>query len=581
MDHRLAKEAQTWPAQVLEQGAFGLLLLLGLVFAFEQTRPVTGVSPLALTNVEGVAVFMILFWLVARLAAASAPRLPRAIALPAITWFATLTLSTALAPAHQDKALPFMGRVVAGVAICLATYQLANTHTRRLMLIRAMATGAVAVAVLGLAEGFGFAPVVNWLDRFKVAPTRVGDLLRVSSTLSYATITAMVLEMMVPLLLALLVIARTNVWRILISVGVVAALATHVLTLSRGGIISLLAVLLLMAVAGRWRGWPGLSVAALLASLVLLLLSGLVLALQPTARLRLTTETEQSWYQARYEAPDTIRARAGELVTSPVSITNAGQRTWSAGGEAYFALAYHLYDETGAPVTFDGERTPLPMALAPEEGLTLQGRVRAPDEPGEYRVEWDMVQEGVSWFSWQGAATYPSRLVVTAGQARARGSFQRSAPPTDVRLTRPTPGRMDLWRAALQMAADYPLFGVGPDNFRWLYGEYAGVDEWDTGIHANNLYLEWLAGTGVVGFAAFIWLSWRLARLALARLRDQDEREHWMLTVGVSAALATWYIHGLFDFFYEFTPTYVAFWLLVGLLAAVPEKRRDGDADRI
>jgi hypothetical protein len=34
------------------------------------------------------------------------------------------------------------------------------------------------------------------------------------------------------------------------------------------------------------------------------------------------------------------------------------------------------------------------------------------------------------------------------------------------------------------------------------------------------------------------------------------------------ASLVAWYVHGLFDYFYEFTPTYVAFWLIAGLAVA-------------
>jgi O-antigen ligase len=191
-----------------------------------------------------------------------------------------------------------------------------------------------------------------------------------------------------------------------------------------------------------------------------------------------------------------------------------------------------------------------------------------------------MVQETVTWFSWKNSPTASTTLVV-AGQPVEQAPLVASAPPTDVRNVNPTPGRFDLWRAALAMATDFPLLGVGPDSFRWQFGAYAGLEEWDTGIHANNLYIEWLADTGLLGFLAFLWLTWRLASMSLEHLRHIRPETTWLLTLGLVASMLAWYVHGFFDYFFEFTPTYVAFWLIVGLLAGAPFRRQDGITDRI
>ena len=39
-----------------------------------------------------------------------------------------------------------------------------------------------------------------------------------------------------------------------------------------------------------------------------------------------------------------------------------------------------------------------------------------------------------------------------------------------------------------------------------------------------------------------------------------------LLAVGTAAALAAYLVHGFFDYFFEFTPTYALLWLLGGLL---------------
>ena len=92
---------------------------------------------------------------------------------------------------------------------------------------------------------------------------------------------------------------------------------------------------------------------------------------------------------------------------------------------------------------------------------------------------------------------------------------------------RPTvrPGRFVLWRAAATMFAAHPLLGVGPDNFRLAYGAYAGLPGADARMHSNNMYLEMLAGGGLVVGAAFLWLVWRAAaQLRAARASTPRRR---------------------------------------------------------
>ncbi len=577
-------------AGTLDRAAFALLLLLATFFAFEQTQGVIQGELLVLTNVELLLAGTLFLWVISRLLSGESPRLPRSLVLPCLAWFGWLVLSLALAPAHQDKALLFMARLLAGLALCLVTYDLANTTGRRYKVIMAMVSGTVIVAGLGLAEASGLAPVVNWLDAFKIAPTRVGDVLRISSTLSYATITAMVLELTLPLLLVIAISRKKVAGTALAGLATFLLLLAHVLTLSRAGVLAILASLGFFILAGLRRRNRRLVGAGLVTALTLLLLVVIVLTVNPTARLRLTTETEQGWYQATYQAPETLYARPGQQIITSMQLTNAGARNWTSSGRLPFALSYHLNDANGQVVTYDGARSTLPVSVAPGERIELPAVIVAPQEPGHYRIEWDMVQEEVTWFSWKDASTSSTSLVVS-GVPLEKPTLSVSKPPADVRLLNPTPGRLELWQEAWRMFLDRPVFGVGPDNFRWAYGAYAGLAAWDSGIHANNLYIEWLADTGLPGLLIFLWFSWRLARLAMKRLdsaqddprsmEKPEKEEVWLLSVGIAASLVAWYIHGFFDYFFEFTPTYVAFWLLVALLVRSPGRRSNGVANRV
>jgi hypothetical protein len=565
-----------WP----DRGAFGLLLLLGVTFAVEMRAPLIRLgSVMVLTNVEALLALALILWIGARLVVWHIPRIPPRLAPPVLAWIGLMLLSTAIAPAHQIKALLFVGRMAAGLLAGWMVFDIVRTPARWRALAMAMAAGGMIVAVVGLLEAGRFVSILNWLLNFKVAPTQVGDVLRVSSTLSYATIASMVLELTLPLMIALLVTTERVKARVVIGAGIMISLATLVLTLSRAGILALAAGLIVLVIYGMRMRHRTLVRISMGTGLLLALFVVAVVIANPNVILRLSSETEQSWYQAQVTAPESIQTRPRERVQVAVHVENSSVRTWEASGTRPFRLGYHLLSDTGHTVSYDGERTSLPHDLAPGESIDIDAWVAAPDEPGTYIVEWDMMQETVAWFSWKGALTSETHLNVE-GETVAGTAIEHTPPPTDIHIVQPAPVRFDLWRAALQMAADNPLLGVGPDNFRWQYGLYAGLDKWNTNIHANNLYLEWLADTGFIGFAAFVWLSIMLCVALIRGLRAASNPSHVLLILGCFASITLWFIHGLFDAFYEFMPTYLAFWLIVGLGLAIAQGEQ-GDAHRV
>ena len=132
--------------------------------------------------------------------------------------------------------------------------------------------------------------------------------------------------------------------------------------------------------------------------------------------------------------------------------------------------------------------------------------------------------------------------------------------------------------AAIQMWQAHPIFGIGPDNFRHTYGPYLGLTEFNSAIHTNNWYIETVTNAGLVG-------AFALAMLLLALLRtlwrilskpnvdfDRLTRPNRWLLLCVLIGLLTYFAHGLLDYFFEFTPTYGLFWLLMGIVAGLSAK---------
>lgn len=528
-----------------------------------------------MTTVEGLALAALGLWVVSLVVCKRRPRVPRRLALPLALWLAVILVAALAAPSYRNEALKFIARTTMGVLVGWAAFDLVGGNVpsprRWQTLVQCLALAGVVAAIVALVEALQVNTVTMWLASFRGGPTRVGDLLRVSSILPYATIAALVLEMTFPLLLVWALTTERCWVRGVLLTAAAAQLLALTLTLTRAAVLGLLAGLATLAV-GAWRqGRRDTAIGTVTAGGVLLLWLVLLLAVEPTAALRLRSENEQKWYQATYQAPVRLSAGGGEVLNADVTLTNASVRTWEAIGPQRFALSYHLHRDDGTLLAFDGPRTDLPGDVQAGAAIRLQGVVAAPKAPGEYLLVWDMVQEGTTWFSWKGAPTAITRLSVTA----APPGTQASAPPpppsaAPVRL--PSPGRLALWRAALLMVRERPLLGVGPDSFRLLYGPYMGLTDWDRGIHSNDLYIEWLAGTGLAGLAAFLWFN---ACLVLTCYRGQKAWQHrdprvalWHLAV--LAALVTWFMHGIFDSFYEFTPTYVLFWIVAGLGASAP-----------
>ncbi len=114
---------------------------------------------------------------------------------------------------------------------------------------------------------------------------------------------------------------------------------------------------------------------------------------------------DEAFYRVEWLSQATpARVRAGELFTPRVCFRNAGSQGWRSVDWYPVFLAYHWLAPDGTPVIWDGERTRLPFTLYPERKMCLNPLVIAPEEPGTYRLQFDLVREHQYWFAQKGSS---------------------------------------------------------------------------------------------------------------------------------------------------------------------------------
>jgi putative inorganic carbon (hco3(-)) transporter len=106
--------------------------------------------------------------------------------------------------------------------------------------------------------------------------------------------------------------------------------------------------------------------------------------------------------------------------------------------------------------------------------------------------------------------------------------------------------RLGHWQAGTAMFNDHPWLGVGVGNYGAAYPTYAPPHFYLPLGHAHNVYLNFLAETGILGGIAFgviwmmaFWTAWRAAR--------GGDGNYAALAVGVLGSLVYLSVHSLFD----------------------------------
>lgn len=124
--------------------------------------------------------------------------------------------------------------------------------------------------------------------------------------------------------------------------------------------------------------------------------------------------------------------------------------------------------------------------------------------------------------------------------------------------------RLDMYRSAIDIAADYPIFGVGPGIYGRVLRDYRSPElSRDRLASAHNLYLNTLSEVGIAGVLVSVWLLWAFSRAVMHTWRSESGDGARIRIEAAVAALIGVGVHSLVD---VFTTTPLV--LLILLLAA-------------
>ena len=126
-------------------------------------------------------------------------------------------------------------------------------------------------------------------------------------------------------------------------------------------------------------------------------------------------------------------------------------------------------------------------------------------------------------------------------------------------------------QSSLQMIADYPITGVGLDNYLYVHAQYLNPAAWREPnlSHPHNLFLDFWLRLGIVGVVFIVGYLARFFMLTHRIAYSSREKEVRALGVGLAGSQLAAVTHGMLDNYYFLPDLASWFWLTAALCAVV------------
>jgi len=128
----------------------------------------------------------------------------------------------------------------------------------------------------------------------------------------------------------------------------------------------------------------------------------------------LVFKTKPSKYQAKFLKVDIPEMLQNGKYIVPVVIQNIGNVEWKNDKESTNAvnLSYIWKDKDGNVIMKNEERTPLPQSINKGDKIKIDAMVTAPEKPGDFVLELDLIKEREFWFSEVNSQPYTTTIKI-------------------------------------------------------------------------------------------------------------------------------------------------------------------------
>lgn len=512
----------------------------------------------------------------------------------AVLLFLATNFFAALFSADPAMSLKYCLRMTYAALVYFGVSRLPARAPSHMVIMGAAAFSLVVVTAAGLLEALVTA--VRWDEVF--APFRdhaatfgFYQHVRIASTLPFPTVLSAYLEMGLPLAVGFILSLASGWkgwrrWLAMLSVPVLmaAVIAAEIFSFTRTGYVIIPASFLLGALAAiRWGYGRRVWLLMLMAPVLFAVLLGASALLTEKVAVRLGLAEQSARHGAEYrllEAPAQLR-----LATEPealLEVRNTGNFTWRTDGRDAVNLSYRWVGyPDGREREFGYTINEFAADIAPGETALISIPFRTPDQPGRYILIFDLVHERIAWFSAAGA---PGLMLPYEFDGDGSGQPLVLDQETLSRYSAGEPvaqaiSRFALWKAAAAAWRDNPMVGLGPDQFRLRYTEFADLKR-DERMRAHNLFLEALANTGLLGFTALVYLVGRSLWVQLRLLRSRaGETSLRLAALAVFVSLAAFLAHSMLEYFLWQTGIAFLLFTVLGLTSWLDKCRQDAAGD--
>ena len=136
--------------------------------------------------------------------------------------------------------------------------------------------------------------------------------------------------------------------------------------------------------------------------------------------------------------------------------------------------------------------------------------------------------------------------------------------------------RLDLWESSIQMIRDHPIFGIGLDQFLYVYApRYIKPQAWSERFtsHPHDIILDVWLRLGIMGVVLALAYVAFLIVMTIQLVRQRNA-----LGLAASGALVVGMLHGLVDNGYFLPDLALIFWFMTALLAVEMQDRSTNSA---